>query len=128
VARWPSLLLLLAAALPAHADWTPLGEGNAIYRAYADRDSILKAGGKVRMNGLYDIRMNDVTPDGQQYRSTVSAREYDCAGRQVRILSFVDYSGPMASGEVVSRRERTGRWEPVVPGGIDEQFLDTACR
>jgi hypothetical protein len=127
VARWPSALALLLAALPALADWTRLGEGNAVYQAYADRDTIQKAGEHVRMNGLYDIRMNDVTPDGRPYRSTVTAREYDCRGRQVRILSFADYSGPMASGEIVSVRERTGRWEPVLAGGIDEKFLEVAC-
>lgn len=127
MARWLSLLLACA-PLAAAADWTRLGEGNAIFQAYVDLDSIQRSGGSVRMNSLYDIRMNDMTPDGRPYRSTVAAREYDCGGKQVRILSFVDYSGPMASGEIVSQRERTGRWEPVVAGGIDEQFLTVACR
>ena len=129
MARWPRALPLLALLLApaAWAEWTRVGEGNAIFQAYADRDTIQPLGANVRMNGLYDIRMNDFTPDGRTYRSTVSAREYDCRGRQVRILSFADYSGPMASGEVVSLRERTGRWEPVLGGGIDEKFLEVAC-
>ena len=127
MARWPSFLLLSLLASPALSEWTRLGEGNAIYQAFADRDTIRAQGDNVRMNGLYDIRMNDVTPDGRPYRSTVSSREYDCRGRQVRLLSFVDYSGPMASGEIVSLRERTGRWEPVVAGSLDEQFLEVAC-
>jgi len=38
-------------------------------------------------------------------------REYDCAGRRVRLLSSVDFSGRMGQGTPVSTSDTPGRWE-----------------
>jgi hypothetical protein len=121
-----ALVLALASALAA-AEWTAVGSPNEIYSAYADRDSIRRQGGMATMHGLYDFRRLDYTPDGRALYSTAVLREYDCAGRRVRLLSSVDFAGHMGKGEAVSTSARTGRWEGVVAGGIDEAFLRFAC-
>ena len=120
-------LLLALACPPAAADWTAVGGANEIYAAFADRESIRRSGDLVRMHGLYDFRRRDFTPEGRGLFSTAVLREYDCAGRRVRLLSAIDFAGHMGEGEVVSTSARAGRWEGVVAGGIDEEFLRVAC-
>ncbi len=101
--------------------------GNAIYAAFADKSTIRARGANVSMSGLYDFRRQDFTPDGKGLYSTVVLREYDCSARQVRLLSAIDFSGHMGAGEPVSASTRTGRWEAIVPGALDEAYWDIAC-
>ena len=82
----------------------------------------------VRMQGLYDFRRQDFTPEGKGLHSTVVLREYDCGARQVRLLSAIDFSGHMGAGTPVSTSDRPRRWENVVSGALDEAFWNIACR
>jgi len=120
-------LLLALAGTDAAAEWTAVGQADEIFAAFADRASIRKNGDLVSMHGLYDFRRQDFTPEGLGLFSTVVLREYDCAGGRVRLLSAIDFSGHMAEGAAVSTASRTGRWETVVAGGIDDAFLQVAC-
>ena len=124
--RWSSLALALFSSAAA-ADWTGVGRANEIYSAYADRDSIRRQGSIVTMHGLYDFRRQDFTPEGRGLYSTAVLREYDCAGRRVRLLSSIDFAGRMGEGNPVSTSDRRGRWEGVLEGGIDDAFLHVAC-
>jgi hypothetical protein len=126
VVRWSSLVLALLSGAAA-ADWTGVGRANEIYSAYADRDSIRRQGSMATMHGLYDFRRQDFTPEGRGLYSTAVLREYDCAGRRVRLLSAIDFSGRMGEGTPVSASDRPGRWEAVLEGGIDIAFLRVAC-
>ena len=119
--------LLSAASGGALADWTAVGNADEIYAAYADPASIRRSGGMAKMVGLYDFRRQDFTPEGRALYSTVVLREYDCDARRVRLLSSIDFSGHMGAGEAVSSSERTGRWEAVHAGGIDEAYWGIAC-
>jgi len=79
------------------------------------------------MHGLYDFRRQDFTPEGRGLYSTAVLREYDCAGRRVRLLSSIDFSGRMGEGTAVSTSRAPGRWEPVLEGGIDDAYWTVAC-
>lgn len=123
-------LLLLGLALcssAALAGWTAVGEANEVFAAFADPDSIRREGEMVKMSGLYDFKRQDFTPEGFGFRSTVVLREYDCAGRRVRLLSYVDYSAPMATGTAVSTHNGARRWEAIVAGALDEAYWTLAC-
>jgi hypothetical protein len=111
----------------AAADWSLVGGNQTIYSAYADKESVRRSGDSVQMLGLYDFLMADVAVDGQPHESTVVLREYDCRQQRVRLLAFVDYAGHMGAGKVISRAGAGERWEPVLPGTIDESFLRIAC-
>jgi hypothetical protein len=123
----PAALLLAAAATGALADWTAVGQPNEIYAAYADRDTIRRTGGIVTMQGLYDFRRQDFTPEGHGLYSTAVLREYDCAASRVRLMSSIDFSGAMGAGNPVSTSHVPRRWEDVVAGGIDDAYLQVAC-
>jgi len=124
--RLAACLLALAGG-EAMADWTAVGTANEIYAAYADTASIHSSGARTTMVGLYDFRRQDFTPEGRALFSTVVLREYDCAGRRVRLLHAVDFSEHMGAGEPVSTSVRPGRWEDVIEAGIDDAYLRVAC-
>jgi len=124
--RLAACLLALAGG-EAMADWTAVGTANEIYAAYADTASIHSSGARTTMVGLYDFRRQDFTPEGRALFSTVVLREYDCAGRRVRLLNAVDFSGHMGAGEPVSTSERPGRWEEVLEESIDDAYLRVVC-
>jgi len=111
----------------AAAEWAAVGGDNTIYSAFADKATIRRNGTLVRMSGLYDFRRQDFTPEGKGLYSTVVLREYDCEGRRVRLLSSIDFSGRMGAGEPVDSSTRTGRWESIVAGAIDELYWNAAC-
>ena len=126
--RWSRRALALALLSGnAAAEWTAVGRGDHIYAPFADKATILRHGSTVRMTGMYDFRKQDFTPDGKALFSTVVLREYDCDGRRVRLLSFIDFSGHMGAGTVVDTGDQPGRWEEVVPGALDEAYLNVAC-
>ncbi len=111
----------------AAADWTALGVEDAIHAAYYDRETLHREGGLARMSGMYDFRRRDYTSQGKALFSTVVLREYDCEGRRVRLLSYIDFAGHMGTGEAVDQASRAGRWEAVAPGGVDEAYWQVAC-
>jgi len=120
-------LTLALCTTAASAEWTAVGGGGQIYAPYADQATIRRLGANVSMAGLYDFRKGDLTPEGRRFFSTVVLREYDCQGRQVRLLSYIDFSGPMGAGSVVTTVNRVGRWEPIVEGALDESYWKIAC-
>ena len=119
--------LTLALSGSAWADWTAIAPGNEIYAAYADKATLRRDGDVATMQGLYDFRRQDFTPEGRGLYSTAVLREYDCAGRRVRLLSAIDFSGPMGAGTPVSTSSSPRRWEAIVAGGIDDEFWQVAC-
>jgi len=120
-------LALALCASGARADWTALRGSDRIFTPYADKATIHKLGDNVSMAGLYDFARGDLTPEGKPFLSTVVLREYDCRGRRVRLLSYIDFSAHMGAGSAVTTVERTGRWEPVLDGALDEAYWDIAC-
>ncbi len=109
------------------ADWTPMGQADEIYAAFADKATIHRHGSMATMHGLYDFRKQDFTPEGLGLYSTAVLREYDCADRRVRLMSAIDFSGHMGAGTPVSISNEPHRWEAVVAGGIDDEFWQAAC-
>ena len=104
-----------------------MGSGDYIYSAYADKATIRRTGPRAKMSGMYDFRRQDFTPAGRGLYSTVVLREYDCGERRVRLLSSIDFAGPMGTGEAVDTSDRAGRWEIIVAGALDEAFWNIAC-
>ena len=111
----------------AMADWTPVGQANEIYAAFADKATIHRNGSAATMHGLYDFRKQDFTLEGLGLYSTAVLREYDCAERKVRLLSAIDFSGHMGVGTPISTSNAPRRWEEIVAGGIDEAYWNVAC-
>ncbi|MFN0159666.1 MAG: surface-adhesin E family protein [Burkholderiales bacterium] len=117
----------LLAPATAYAEWQLVSAEDGIFRAYADPDTIRRAGSGVRMHGLLDFVRGDFTPDGRALFSTRVYREYDCVARRVRLLAYVDLAGRMGEGEAVAMSDKPGRWEAVSESSLDERYLSLAC-
>jgi hypothetical protein len=122
------ILSLVLLSTNAYADWAAVGSGDYIASAYADRATIRRNGTMATMSGMYDFRKQDFTPAGLGLYSTVVLREYDCEKRRVRLLSSIDFAGQMGTGAAVDKGARTGRWEDIVAGALDEAFWNIACK
>lgn len=119
-------LLLAAISTGAMADWVQIASNDAT-DYYADPSTIRKKGDKVMMWNMYDLKKPQVS-GGQLYLSVKFKMEFDCAGEQNRILSYVFYTWAMGGGEVLSTNSDPGNWDPVVPGSIGESQWRYACR
>jgi hypothetical protein len=127
-ARCCGLFVLLAAAASTFAaDWSPVTPDNGIFASYADKSTITRAGAYATMRGMYDFPKGDLTPQGMPMHSSIVEREYDCAGRKVRLLSYADHAGRLGEGRVVDAARRSRPWQDVVEGGVDEAFWKVAC-
>ena len=132
-----ALRSLAALALAAHAaggaageagpSWTQVAADNGIFTAYADRGTIRREGASTFMRGMYDFRRGDLTPEGHLFHSTTVEREYDCAGRRVRLLAYEDHAQRFGEGPVVGSARSVRRWEEIVEGSVDSAFLALAC-
>lgn len=124
--RLLAFLLLLAAA-PAWAEWTPLTEGDSVY-LYVDKSTIRKRGNIIKFWTMADRKSPKKRPDGREYRSAASLEEYNCEGEQARTIALTLYSQAMGKGEVVgSSNTPYAEWEPVVPGSLGMTMLKFAC-
>jgi len=119
--------LIAASVTASAADWTPVAPSNGIFSAYADRATITRAGAVATMRGMYDFDRGDLTPEGLRMFSSTVEREYDCAGRRVRLVAYWDHAGHFGEGAVVASARRPRRWEDVVEGSLDDAFWTVAC-
>lgn len=110
------------------ADWTPVAPDNGIYAAYADRATIRRNGALATMQGMYDFPRGDLTPEGRVFHSTTVDREYDCAGRKVRLIDYADHAGRLGEGVVVSIEKIPSRWEEIVDESLDLAYWNIACQ
>ena len=65
--------------------------------------------------------------DVKKYWSNKAMLEFNCKDEMLRATYTLLYSGAMATGEVIESDDVPGKWIPVVPGGISELLLNSAC-
>jgi len=129
-AAWTLVLAPLAfQATGAEPDsrWTEVSADNGIFAAYADRSTIRRDGAMARMQGLYDFRRGDFTPQGFPFHSTLVDREYDCSASRVRLLAYEDRAQRFGEGPVVGSDRSSRRWEAIAQGSVDAAFFSVAC-
>ena len=115
-------LLLLAAAAPAWADWTKVGE-TARQAYYIDSATIHKIGQMPRVWVIQDMKQ----PAATGARSRRALQEFDCAGQKVRILSISEHAAPMAGGEVIFLDNTEREWSQAAPGTFNEVVRRIVC-
>lgn len=123
------LLLGANAANAAGAEWTRLGVSAGAadaYVLYIDRTTIRRDGDRVRMWDLQDFKQ--AQPLGERsYRSEKTELEFDCKARRTRVLSIIDFSGGMATGEIVYSDGDPSDWVAVKPATLGELEWQAAC-
>lgn len=130
----PAVALTLAVALAAcdggpggAAGWKELGATKSS-TVYIDASSIQRAGQTVRMKYLVNHDKMSVVPRlKHRYVSVIILAEYDCIGRKEMGLHITEYSGGMATGEVLLSVESKLGWNSIVPNSVGEKLWKAAC-
>ncbi|MBU6482081.1 MAG: hypothetical protein KGS09_16215 [Nitrospirae bacterium] len=119
----------VACSGPVHAEWVAIGstESAGGFTVYLNHDTIVRKGDLVKMWALYDYNTTQ-TKASNMYFSSEMQSEYDCTEERTRLLSFVEFSGKMGSGNVVSSgSDETNRWISVPPGSVGQALWKIAC-
>ena len=124
-----SILMVLLAVISnsAMAEWVWVDNGiNTI--TYADPDTILKNGSRVKMWDLADFKTAQVlTGNPNPYMSMKERNEYDCKESQVRTLVLYFISRNMGRGKKINANNELGKWKPVPPEGLKNTLWKFAC-
>lgn len=123
------LVFALLGSASARAEWTRLGntaKETDAYVLYIDSATIQRNGDMARMWDLQDFKQTQSSGD-QAYRSEKSELEFDYKERRARVLSIIDFVGPMATGGIASSDGVASDWSPVKPRTMGEVEWSTAC-
>jgi len=121
---------LMLATTPAWAEWVAVGESDVsvVYVDLADsgisHKTSSKDGNLTHAWVLQDWKAR--RRDGVLSHRTLA--EFDCAESRSRTLSLAAYSGPMATGTILSFSDTSGNWMHLsAPGTVGASLLRFVC-
>ena len=119
------IALMIVITQPASAEWTEVSSDIRGNKYFVDMESIRINGNYRKYWGL----INFSTPQSQSVEqlSQLMRGEVDCKEEQSRWLSIAALPEDMASGEVQSRQEESGKWTKVTPSSTDGKTLKVVC-
>ena len=127
------VLLLLATAGVAHAEWSDSAE-IALYedgtRVYVDPAGALEAADADTAELMHLVRWGESQQDEglPAYRSTVVRSAYHCGQKLERYLSSKSYGGSMGDGPRVQIDDHAAEsWTTISPGSMEEKLWAVAC-
>ncbi|TWC67532.1 hypothetical protein FB597_104348 [Herbaspirillum sp. SJZ099] len=125
-------MALACTALPAHAEWSPLGDNN-IGSFFVDKNSIVAT----RSIRQAQILLNWNRPQllmGQgsktYYTSEISTAYFDCNNRQLGFGSRKMYAQPDGQGTLLLAPQLSYadvRLQDPIPGSTGERAIDAVC-
>lgn len=123
------LTFLAFTTVPAYGEWVQvIQDVETGQTVYYDPSTIQRDREIAKMWALYDSKT--VQPAvGKAYLSRKVQTEYNCAHDMKRMVSVIEYSGNMGSGEVVHTTSSffsTANWMPAYTG-IGHTLLKVAC-
>ena len=106
----------------AYAGWVTVSEDKQEGKTvYVNPHTIHRNENLVKMWVLLDYQTPQYMGDSS-YRSEQAPNLYDCAEERFRMLALANYSGNMASGNVVYSTAfdlpESTKWQPVFPGSL----------
>jgi hypothetical protein len=95
---------------------------------YIDPDSIHREGTLVTLWQLIDFKWMQGSARGPaRFMSTKTHKQFDCAGKRVRLLAFTEYSHSMGTGISVDGHIDSGHWMSVEPDSVNYALWEVAC-
>lgn len=128
------LLLMVLLALVSNsvmAEWFIVGESSGKQGAidFIDPASVRWSDDKATLWRLDDFKSAQTDASGT-YLSLKSQSEYYCKDDEpkIRSLASSEYSGNMATGDLLHSEDTPGSWSPVIPGSLDQTLWNKACQ
>jgi hypothetical protein len=97
---------------------------------YHDKSTITINGITAQMWVMYEFPQVRTNTDGGRYKSAKSLLAFNCKYETLAMISVLQYSGPLGTGDVVlsdSYNESEWIWDRIVPDTIVKVELDIAC-
>jgi hypothetical protein len=95
---------------------------------YVDPDRIRREGDLVTMWQLIDLKWMQGSARGlTRFMSTETQKQFDCAEKRVRFLTFTEFSRGMETGIPADGYVDRGNWMPVEPGSINPALWEVGC-
>jgi hypothetical protein len=128
LASWFLITLLVLSSAPAYAEWEVISSSKDLggHTAYVDPDTIRRKGNLAKMWVLFDLK-TERTLAGITFLSSKGLGEYDCTEEQSRTIASYQYAGQMGNGEIVDSNIDPRKWEPIIPGSVNQALLKVAC-
>jgi hypothetical protein len=134
---WSLITLLVLSSVPAYAEWVAVEKDYllpGLQTVYVDPDTIRREGNLVTMWQLIDFKLMQgnagMGPFGfgpHRFLSTKTHKQFDCAGKRLRLLAFTEFSRGMGTGTPANGYVDHGNWIPVEPESINQALWNVAC-
>ena len=62
-----------------------------------------------------------------RFLSTKTHKQFDCAGKRLRLLAFTEFSRRMGTGIAAHGYVDNGNWLPVEPESINQALSEVVC-
>jgi len=110
----------------AHANWFSL-ENTSHFSSYMDKSSISRKDSVVTTVELKDYNQPQIIY-GMPVRIVKSERQYDCASRTARTLSFYLYAEGMVTGQTLLKDRDPSTWAPISKNSAEEKAFSIVCQ
>ena len=111
-------------------DWIYVGKSKAGDTYYL-RNSVVSETGYKKVWSKQTAKVMTYTKNGKKYKLIngycVDLKEYDCDGRQIKLISWAYYN---SSGNVVysvKLEDYLAEWRDVYPDSVGEMLLEKVC-
>lgn len=94
---------------------------------YIDPKSITEEDGRKKVWSALDYKKPQSTGDGKPYLSIHSQIQLNCKLKMARVLHLTYYTGPMLTGQVVSRQGMLHEWLDIDPTSPIQKIARRVC-
>ncbi len=127
-----SLIIFLSpSSLPAYAEWVAVEKDyllSGLQTVHVDPESICREGNLVTIWQLIDFKWMQGNPRGpHRFLSTKTHKQFDCAGKRVRLLAFTEFSRGMGTGMPRDGYVDKDNWLPVEAESMSHALWEVAC-
>jgi len=130
---WLLVTLLVLSRGSAYADWVAIEkeyQSPGLQTVYIDSATIRREGNLVTLVTLTDWEwaQGSIGEGGShRFLSTKTHKQFDCAGKRLRLLAFTEFLGHMGTGRRNEGYVDKDNWLPVRPQSIDQALWEVAC-
>ena len=124
-------IFLSLSSIPAYAEWVAVEKDYllpGLQTVYVDPESIRREGNLVTIWQLIDFTWMQGNPRGpHRFFSTKTHKQFDCAGKRVRLLAFTEFSRGMGTGMPRDGYVDKDNWLPVEAESMSHALWEVAC-
>lgn len=125
------IIFLFLSSIPAHAEWVAVEKDYllpGLQTVYVDSESIRREGNLVTIWQLIDFKWMQGNPRGpHRFLSTKTHKQFDCAGKRVRLVAFTEFSRGMGTGMPRDGYVDKDNWLPVEAESMSHALWEAAC-